>query len=432
MKPDDAAATRNVLPPGLADDADVAHVADFLRQGASAWRAISPYRVATSLGRVHRQWAARRSACREEAVTCLHRETDYATQVLDESLRHFFRGLSTPRLRAAIRQDLQPGPSEILVPPTLTWVVASGNVPVASLPALVASLLVRSPCLFKSSSDEPSFPALYAQSLHELAPELSAHLAVMNWRGGDAAAEEGVGSRAEAVVAYGSDKALDAIRKRVNPKATWIGFGHRVSFGYVGSGASLKEAAKGAACDVCIYDQQGCFSPVVYFCEAVDGAPARFAELLAGEMSRLGRRWPRRPLGVGEAAAVNRWRAGVELEVALGCGRWWRGRDGVEWTVALMEDATIAAGMRDRSVVVTPVLGPDELPLRLAPAAGSLSTASLAAPANRIAALTGSLIEAGALRVCAPGQMQFPDPLAAHDGVRLLSVLVRRARVGQG
>ncbi len=61
------------------------------------------------------------------------------------------------------------------------------------------------------------------------------------------------------------------------------------------------------------YDQQGCYSPHVFYVQRGGAvSPRAFAGYLAGELAQLARRFPRRPLDVEESAAVAGWRQALE------------------------------------------------------------------------------------------------------------------------
>ena len=84
------------------------------------------------------------------------------------------------------------------------------------LPAqsLACALLAKSASLGKAASEEPLFPALFVASLAEVDPRLAACFAVTWWPGGTADLEQVAFGRAEAVIAYGGEAAIDAVTAR--------------------------------------------------------------------------------------------------------------------------------------------------------------------------------------------------------------------------
>lgn len=61
------------------------------------------------------------------------------------------------------------------------------------------------------------------------------------------------------------------------------------------------------------YDQQGCYSPHVFYVERGAPVPPRaFADYLAAELANLQRRFARRELDLEEGATVARWQQTME------------------------------------------------------------------------------------------------------------------------
>ncbi|KAG0922624.1 hypothetical protein G6F32_014584 [Rhizopus arrhizus] len=89
--------------------------------------------------------------------------------------------------------------------------------------------------------------------------------------------------------------------------------------------------ARRVAWDVMRYDQQGCYSPHVFYVQRGGPvSPRDFAGYLAGELSNLQRRFPRRALDLEESAAVAKWRQSIE---------WTLTPDGADALIGDMETA---------------------------------------------------------------------------------------------
>src|SRR3546814_21099619 len=74
--------------------------------------------------------------------------------------------------------------------------------------------------------------------------------------------------------------------------------------------------ARRAAWDVMRYDQQGCYSPHIFYVQRGGQiAPREFAGYLAGELANLQRRFPRRALDLEESAAVAEWRQSIQWQL---------------------------------------------------------------------------------------------------------------------
>ncbi len=101
----------------------------------------------------------------------------------------------------------------------------------------------------------------------------------------------------------------------------FIGYGHRVSFGYVAADAvsryELKRTLQSAAKDVAAWDQLGCLSPHVFYVEHGGSVSAeKFAEMLADEFAALEATEPRGKIATEEAAAIASKRSFYEVRAA--------------------------------------------------------------------------------------------------------------------
>ncbi len=310
--------------------------------------------------------------------------------------------------------------------PRLAVHVFSGNVPGLPVWSLTCGLLVKAANLGKSASGEPLLPALFAASLAEVDPDLARCLAVLYWPGGAEALEVAAFTGAEAVIAYGSDGALEALRGRVPAGTRFLGYRHRLSFGLIGrealTAAGAAALAARAAADVATFDQQGCVSPHLFYVEAGgDLSPRDFAAALAAALEELERRLPRGGIPLGASAAIQGLRDTADLAGA----EVWASAGGTAWTVIYEGDAAFAPSCLNRTVRVKPVADLADLPPLLAPLGPSLQTAGVAVSQERLPVLAARLGRLGVSRLCPLGQMPFPAFAWHHDGRGNLLDLVR-------
>jgi hypothetical protein len=315
--------------------------------------------------------------------------------------------------------------------PRLVTHIFSGNVPALSAWSLVCALLTKSASLGKSASEEPLFAALFARSLWEVCPELGACVAVSWWKGGDTALEAAAFAHAGAVIAYGSEAAIQDIQRRVPAGRRFLSYGHKLSFGVIGRDVLGPEqaarTAHQAAYGVSVFDQQGCVSPHLLFVERGGAvSPKAFAELLAEAMAAVHATLPRGPLPLADSTAIQHLRGSYEFRaladarVLLLCSE-----PGTAWTVIYEEDAPFTASCLNRTIRVHPVADMAEIPSRLLPVQQYLQTAGVAVPASRLPALAEALGRLGVTRLCALEQMPWPTLSWHHDGHGNLLDLVR-------
>ncbi|MGH8023982.1 MAG: acyl-CoA reductase, partial [Limisphaerales bacterium] len=169
--------------------------------------------------------------------------------------------------------------------------IGAGNVPNPAILSLVFGLLTRSAQFLKCASGGSFLARLFAHSIYEADPKLGACLEIAEWRGGNAVLENALFAEADCVTATGGDETLEAIRAKLPGRVRFLGYGQRVSFGFVAadvlSGPHAGKLVAAAADDVVAWNQLGCLSPHVIYVQPGGGvSPEEFAQLLADELAR--------------------------------------------------------------------------------------------------------------------------------------------------
>jgi len=385
-------------------------------------------RIVSLLDRVASRWLDPASPYRREAEELLPAITSYSEPAVRKGLASFLNLLRRENLERLIEQELpdprvldgfQPhgrgGGQTRAYGPALAVHVWSGNVPGLPAQSLVNAMLVKAACLGKVASEEPLFATLLAESIAEVDGRLAECLAVVWWPGGDEELERTAFARAEAVIAYGGERAMAAIRQRVPSTARFVEYGHKLSFGVIGREVLTEETANRAAYDVAKYDQQGCLSPHLLYVERGGPAsPREFAEVLGQKLARSEAIVPRGRLTLEEAASSASLRQRYELRQASGEPVALI-HDG-PWAVLYDEDPTFQPSCLNRTVFVKPIDDLASISELVAPVKRYLQTCGVAASAERTQALAGQLGRLGLDRVCPLGRMADVSPEWHHDG----------------
>ena len=213
-------------------------------------------------------------------------------------------------------------------------------------------------------------------------------------------------------------------------KTRFLGYGHRVSFGYIASGSlstfNAKRLVQRAATDVVAWNQLGCLSPHVIYVEPGGAVAAeQFAEMLAAALAEREAAEPRGDVPKETAATIAARRAFYEVRAAHSPDtRFWRSENSTAWTVVYEADAQFQISCLNRFVYVK---GAADLKSALENAdsvRGKVSTVGLAAPEEQTKEMAAQLARWGATRVCPLGQMQNPPLTWRHDGRPALGDLV--------
>ena len=371
---------------------------------------------------------------RRKAEAMLPLVTGYDAEMVRLGLTGYLKTFRQPELRKFLAEDFanplilddfQPTPkggfAKAIGPDVLVHIWA-GNVPGLPLWSLIAGLLVKAGNIGKVSSAEPLFAGWFARLLAEIDPNLADCIAVVWWKGGDEARERAVLKQADVVVAYGGNDSLDQIRDRVPLTTRYLPFGHKIGFGMVARAAldtrKALSVAQQAAYDVVRYDQQGCYSPQIFFVERGGKvSPREFARYVANELAGFDRKYPRRALSIEEAGSVAAWRHAEEVKAASQPGRDVIADPAGNWTVVHSDDVEgLAPSGLNRTVKIVAVDRLDDAVARVAPNRAFLQTAGIAAPPEEMYRLAALLGDAGVTRICALGQMTAPEAGWHHDG----------------
>jgi hypothetical protein len=323
--------------------------------------------------------------------------------------------------------NLNKTPASTAFGPRLITHIMAGNIPGVGIPDLILASGIQAASLVKTSSEEPLLPVLFAESLAEIDPDLGNCMAVVYWRGGDRLVEKTVFSRSDCVIAAGSDETIRAVRQQV--KSRFIGYGHRLSFGFIGKEV-LKNAetiARRAALDVAMYDQQGCLSPHLFYVEQGGKvSPREFTGLLADELEALSIKLPRGKISPGPASIVRQLKELSEMREAAGDEiAVFYGRKNLDWLAIYEADPTFLPSPLHRVIRVKPVKDFSRLGALLGSWASCLQSAGVAVGKDRLTEVAESLGRLGVNRICPVGKMQEP-PIGWHqDGRSVLLDMVR-------
>jgi hypothetical protein len=304
-------------------------------------------------------------------------KTGFSRETLQIGIDDFFAQLTAKNLRHLVVQELghakrldgvhandleeNSDRASFARGPELLVHIAAGNIPNSPLTSMILGLLVRSAQFVKCGTGASFVPRLFAHSLYEAEPKLAACLELAEWKGGARELESVLFQEADCVTATGSDETLEKVRSHLPSKTRFLGYGNRVSFGYIThealSGHDVESLVKSAAHDVIAWDQLGCLSPHVFYAELGGRIlPERFAEMLAGELSRHEEKTPRGKLQVTDAAAIHQRRSFYDIRSANSPDiKKWQSEGSTAWTVIFEGNAQFQLSCLNRFIYVKAV-----------------------------------------------------------------------------
>jgi hypothetical protein len=399
------------------------------------------------------EWLLPENKFRKLALELGPAETGFSKAVLETGLDGFFCRFTPENFQALLAQELgdadsvtgdawrvtreetapchaPPATRHFWCGPDFLVHIAAGNIPNPALMSLTLGLLTRSAQFVKCASGASFLPRLFAHSIYHADPKLGACLEIAEWRGGHRELEDVLFVHADCLTATGGDETLAAIRARLPAKVRFLGYGRRVSFGFVAREVlreeTVAEIVSNAADDVIAWDQNGCLSPHVIYVEERGAVESdRFAELLAVELAQREAGAPRGKILVEASAAIASRRAIYEAIAAHRAdAKIWSSRDSTAWTVVFEHDVNFRFSPLNRFIYVKPVPdvaavmpGVDEIHAKV-------STVGIAAPPEKMRELALRFARWGATRICPLGRMQNPPLTWRHDGRPALGDLV--------
>lgn len=205
--------------------------------------------------------------------------------------------------------DLDGATAEQLVgavdrPALASLAVLPGNVLGPALAAAYCAAVAGACLILKAASDERHLAEIVATQFNDLGAPLAGTVQARYWHGGDAQLEGEMFAQVANIIAFGQDATVSDIRRRAPQGVRVIGYGESYSIGLVGPGADVARAARGAAIDVCMFDQRGCMSPQTIYVLGPQGRAVNFAHALKTALWAIDPRLPRARLVAGEAAAL--------------------------------------------------------------------------------------------------------------------------------
>ncbi|HET7814302.1 MAG TPA: acyl-CoA reductase [Candidatus Baltobacteraceae bacterium] len=364
---------------------------------------------------------------RVRVLDAIAARTGYSLPVVEYALDRLFFSLTQAALEDAIRGELgslevldgfvdrPDAPSTFASPVGSVCIVSSRTtIGVAILPAVFA-LCAKCDVVVKDRED--LLVSAFFETLREELDEFGTAAHAQSWSSGDEGAPSF--SAFDAVVAFGSNDALDAIAARCGARTQFTGYGARASAGYVtresiGDPERAKTIARGAARDLVLYESEGCLSLHVLFVEGEpdDEACAAFLQKLAAALDEAAIEFPAGTLDAAKSAQTSQAHRLAAFRAAGGRGAVY-GTPGAHALVVEPPESEPPAFL-PRTLGVHFVASPQQASAYLRAHALPLEAFALSEARPDTVAMA---VSAGAVRLTRFGELQHP-PAAGHHGGR--------------
>lgn len=360
---------------------------------------------------------------RVRATQMLVERTGYSAPVVEYALDRLMSGLTRETLRSAIEDELgsldaldsfieREGRPRVHAKPRGRVVIISSRTTIGvALPAAVFALATKNTVIVKDRED--GLIRDFFTTLAQEHPLFETAAVAHTWSGADSTNL----LDADVVVAFGSDETLTAIRAELPATTEFVGFGSRMSCGYLAYDSStglepVQHILERAARDIVLYDGEGCMSLHVLFVETAspeDKASVQLlAQQLAESMASTCIEFPpsRQPLAAQIASAATHasqsFREAIGKSVGMHAG-----------LATVIIDGEIAPPLQPLSTLIVPVRNEAEVVRYLE--RHNLRVETLAVECADASSITLSRL-IGAHRVTTFGSMQNPDLAGDHGG----------------
>ena len=357
-----------------------------------------------ALARVARGWLDPTDPLRVEALATLPESCRLSRPVVAWGLDRAFEVIDEPSLEAWWRRE--GGPSGL----ARTGHVWAGNVFVAGLPPVVASLLAGVPAAIKAPSRSPAFAELLVRSV-DREPSLAGRVEAAAWSRSDVELTGALVGRIGALFAMGDDDSIAALRSLVPAEVRFCGFGHRYSVA-LASATVRDEELDALAVDHLAWSGAGCLTPRWVFVRGTANHAEALARRAAARLPDLVNALPAAPLSAGEGSERAAWLARAAF---LG----WSA-SGPGWGAAALPEPSLRPAPPPRVMCFCPVSDASELVGLLGPLGNRLQGLAVAGAADE-RGLSRLLSPLGLSRIAPAGLLQRPPVDWNHDDVRILA-----------
>jgi hypothetical protein len=315
--------------------------------------------------------------------------------------------------------------------PPLVGHILAGNVPGVGVTSLIRALLVKSASVAKTSAREPVLAPIFARAVAAVDAGIGRCLAVTYWPGGEPAShvEAETIAAADAIVVYGGEQVVAAVRAAAPASKRIIEHGPKLSFGVVGSAvlrdaATARSTARAVAAAAADFDQHGCVSPHFVFVQDGSISAEKFAGLVAQELTSLNESLPRGTISAGEAARIRDAATRAEFR-AIG-GEKTRVHHAASALIIYDALPALEASCLNRTLYIKRIAALADVVERVAPYRDVLQSVAFAGiPEQDAARLAADLAAAGVTRITDFERLAWPPAPWHHDGRGPLVELIR-------
>lgn len=387
------------------------------------------------LNEVGEKWADTKFELHQQAVELASKITGYNKHIFEEDFQRIARTMRRQKLYDLIDGDLgnylyldEWIPSQSVYvkakPKGVVTHIMVGNVPLAGLFTIVRSILCKNRTIAKLPSRDLVSCLYFALTFLAVDSDnpVTKSLSVVYWSA-QSDFEKKIIAHSNVVCAWGQGKSIGSIKKEIPYGVDFVEFGPKESFHIIDADyGDIDDVCMRVAYDVCVYEQEACFSAQRVF---VKGNVDAFTECLSKWMVNIKKRLPVGIRSQDKKAEIkkNRMNAKFSGFKVIDDGT-------LDWSIIVTEPGEwdIIHHPLARTIYVHPV---DKLEEAIEYANKETQSVGVS-PWAKGMEMADRLADRGALRVVEVGLMSRPRPGFTHDGMKSMNNLVRWISVERG
>lgn len=301
--------------------------------------------------------------------------------------------------------------TEQILPLGVLLHVAAGNADGLPAFSVLEGLLTGNINILKLPAADGGLSVRLLMELLRYLPEAAEWVYVFDYSSRDLTHIQTLVQAADAVVVWGGDEAIRALRATVPPQIRLIEWGHKLSFAYATESGATEEALAALAAHIVETKQLLCSSCQGIFLDTDDyEALQRLAKRFLPHLERAARQ-AGAEIGIVSQSSLRLY--AEELEAIYSPREVFRG-EGCLCSVTVYPDSSLELSHQFGHPWVRPL--PREKLGMLRGYKSHLQTAGLLCAPSEREALARQLLQTGVVRVCAPERMSETYTGAPHDG----------------
>lgn len=306
--------------------------------------------------------------------------------------------------------------------------ITAGNVDGLPFISLMDGLLTGNINIVKLPAEEGGITVSLLKELFRIEPALKEYVYVFDYSSKDIYAMKKLATAADAVVVWGGDEAVSAIRTLAAPNTKIIEWGHKLSFAYITKGGMTEDALQKLALHICLTNQRLCSSCQGIFLDTGDMQDVYdFCQVFLPMLERTAQKNPSAHDGVARLFIQAQSTLEIyhqQIEHRKSGRRIFRENN---CSITACPDSRLEASMMNRNIWVKPLKREDLLNLR--PYKGYLQTAALICAPPEYRELSQRLLRTGLVKISDGFDMSNYAFGEAHDGTFTLRAYTKLVSV---